>query len=95
MELLAKIRESCVQSNSSKLKVLSTISFRLNKSASAADMNSSSRSSVLLGQKPDDNSAYSFTIEECILAAHYATSPKCPSHGSLALSVVAPDTVRF
>ena len=41
----------------------------------------------------EDESVYSYLIEECILSAFEGRNLKCPVHGDLFLGQLAPDTV--
>lgn len=55
------------------------------RSQTIADINEASR-----GPRP---LMHSFSVEECILSAHDGVNLKCPQHGDIDVSSVAPDTV--
>lgn len=47
----------------------------------------------ILGEDQDKPIFYSWTVEECILAAYGTKTVVCPTHGDVTLSKIAPDTV--
>lgn len=63
------------------------------RSASLSEFAANARPRPSVVNPNNEKIAYTFTVEECILAGHDAVVPKCPMHGPLPLSTIAPDTV--